>query len=298
MPLLFVLEVLSTEGKNLLTHAQKGGIHLPWLSPENLTSRKKTRSVLGGAFIPATIIAKSSSGTSFLVEFKTLKPKASIGVEKNKVKPLMEELDASLLRPSLPREREDYAYQPGQEVDAYHNGRWWEGVITEILEGSSKVSVYLHVKVELEFEPSRLRPHREWVEGKWVPPLQDKNVSASSGAKAAEESLVEVRIDEEGFEGSWYASKIIQDVGEDKYLVQYRTVRTDTGEKFLKEEVDKRNIRPYPPQTIMIDRYDQNEEVDTFHNDGLWVGVISKILSRGMFRVYFEHTDEEIVFEH
>ncbi|PON88646.1 Agenet domain containing protein [Trema orientale] len=253
----------------------------------------EVRSTRGGAFKPATLIAKSSSGTSFLVEYKTLlKPKT-------KGKPLMEELDVSLLRPSPPQESDDYAFELGQEVDAYHNGRWWEGVITQISEGSSKISVYLHVKHELQLEPSRLRPHREWVDGEWVPPpLQEKNVSAPKGAKVEEGSLVEVHIDEEGFEGSWYAAKIIEDMGEDKCLVQYRTIRTETGEKFLKEEVDRRNIRPYPPETIMVDGFDLNEQVDAFHNDGWWEGWICKILSRGRYRVYFKHSDEEIVFEH
>lgn len=87
-------------------------------------------------------------------------------------------------------------------------------------------------------------------------------------------------------------------MGEDKYLVQFRSIRTDTGEKFLKEEVDRRNIRPYPPETIIVDSFNLNEEVDALYNDGWWEGKIRKVLKRGRYRVYFENTDEEMVFEH
>lgn len=113
-----------------------------------------------------------------------------------------------------------------------------------------------------------------------------------------EGSLVEVRIEEEGFEGSWYAAKIVQVLGEDKFLVQFRTIKVDTGEKFLKLEVEGRNTRPYPPDTIMVDNFSLYEKVDAFYNDGWWEGWISKVLTRGRYKVYFEHTDEEIVFEH
>lgn len=127
----------------------------------------EVHSTQGCVFTPATIIAKSSSGTSFTVEYKTLKPKTSVE------KPFREEIDISLLRPSPPKES-DCVFELGQEVDAYRNGRWWEGVINKVLEGSSKYSVLLQIKREIEFEPSRLRPHREWVLGKWVPLLQEK----------------------------------------------------------------------------------------------------------------------------
>ncbi|PON59236.1 hypothetical protein TorRG33x02_288980 [Trema orientale] len=66
----------------------------------------EVRSTPSGVFIPVTIIAMNSSDTSFLVEYKTLKPKSNTVMKKNKGKPLMEELDLSLIRLSLPQERE------------------------------------------------------------------------------------------------------------------------------------------------------------------------------------------------
>lgn len=126
----------------------------------------------GHALIPAKIIARGSSGTSFVVEYKTVRSKTSD--EKKKGKPMREELDVSLLRPSPPKES-DSDFELEQEVDAYYNGRWWEGVITRVLdeEGFSKYSVYVGNR-EMEFESSRLRPHGEWVRGNWVPPLPQK----------------------------------------------------------------------------------------------------------------------------
>ncbi|XP_062119899.1 protein AGENET DOMAIN (AGD)-CONTAINING P1-like isoform X2 [Humulus lupulus] len=258
-----------------------------------------------GYFIPATIIARGSSATSFLVEYKTLKTKTSI--DKNKGKPSTEELDVSLMRPSPPKENNCTYFKAGQEVDAYYKGSWWEGLVTEVFEDSSYFFVCLNGNHEVELEISNLRPHRDWVDGQWVPPLNVKfvnkqNVAVSNGGQRMEEfeigSLVEIRNEEEGFEGSWYTASIVKSVDNEKYCVQYKTIRTETGEKFLCEEVDRRNIRPYPPEIIRVDSFGLNEEVDAYYNDGWWEGVICKVLSRGRYRVYFKSSDEEILFEH
>lgn len=134
--------------------------------------------------------------------------------------------------------------------------------------------------------------------------LRSQIVSASKEAKAikqeelSEGTLVEVRSDEEGFRGSWYAAKVVKVEGQDKYLVQFKGLRTDGDKEFLKEKVDKQNIRPYPPEAIIVDGFDLNEKVDAFFNDGWWEGVICKILKGGRYKVYFKESDEELVFEH
>lgn len=256
-----------------------------------------------GAFFPATIIGKGSRATIFTVEYKTLKARSTTG--RNKRKALKEEVDMAVLRPSPPRERSSYAFEPGDEVDAFYNDGWREGVIAITSAGSSKFSVYLRdLKRQLDFECPELRLHREWVSGKWVPPLEETIVSASKEAKAikqeelSEGTLVEVRSDEEGFRGSWYAAKVVKVEGQDKYLVQFKGLRTDGDKEFLKEKVDKQNIRPYPPEAIIVDGFDLNEKVDAFFNDGWWEGVICKILKGGRYKVYFKESDEELVFEH
>ncbi|KAM6555374.1 hypothetical protein CsatB_002393 [Cannabis sativa] len=242
-----------------------------------------------GGFIPATIIGRGSYPTSFFVKYKTLKS-------------LRREFDVSLIRPSPPKEIEFREFKLDQEVDAYYNGKWWEGLITNVSKDCLNFAVSLYENDEIEVQYCNLRPHRDWVDDHWVPPLVKTPVSDSNGAKTMEEfevgSLVEIRNEEEGLEGSWYTASIIRIMENDKYYIQYKTIKTETGEKYLCEEAERRNIRPVPPEIIMADSFSLNEEVDAYYNDGWWEGAISKVLSRGRYKVYFENSCEEIVFEH
>ncbi|KAL5568087.1 hypothetical protein UlMin_024662 [Ulmus minor] len=117
-------------------------------------------------------------------------------------------------------------------------------------------------------------------------------------SELSEGKLVEVRMTDEGFEGSWYEAKIVKQVGKDKFHVRYETLRTDDDEDFLEEDVDAQNIRPSPPEIIIVDNFAMTEEVDAFYNDGWWKGMVVKVLKGGRYRVYFETTEDEIVFEH
>lgn len=114
----------------------------------------------------------------------------------------------------------------------------------------------------------------------------------------SEGTLVEVCIDEEGFRGSWYAATVVKGTSKGKYLVRFKNLRTDGDKEYLKEAVDAQNIRPYPPEAIMVDGYNLNDQVDALHNDGWWEGVICKILKGGRYKVYFKESEEDMVFEH
>lgn len=111
-------------------------------------------------------------------------------------------------------------------------------------------------------------------------------------------TLVEVSTDEDGFEGAWFAATIVKAVGKDKFLVQYQSLRTDDDSGFLTEEFDTLHIRPSPPETFVVDRFNLFEEVDALYNDGWWVGVISKVLGGSKYLIYFRDTDEEMEFKH
>ena len=114
----------------------------------------------------------------------------------------------------------------------------------------------------------------------------------------SEGTLVEVCINEEGFRGSWYAATVVKVTSKGKYLVQFKNLRTDGDKEYLKEAVDAQNIRPCPPEAIMVDGYNLNDQVDALHNDGWWEGVICKILKGGRYKVYFKESEEDMVFEH
>lgn len=110
--------------------------------------------------------------------------------------------------------------------------------------------------------------------------------------------LVEVSSDEEGFEGAWFAATVLKTTKKGKYLIEYQNLRNDDDTKFLREEVDRRHIRPYPPDIGLIDRFELHEEIDALYNDGWWVGVISKVLKNDRYSIYFRTTQEDLKFKH
>ncbi|GKV01424.1 hypothetical protein SLEP1_g13978 [Rubroshorea leprosula] len=124
-----------------------------------------------------------------------------------------------------------------------------------------------------------------------------KSNNSRTGEKFSEGMRVEVRSDEDGFKGAWFAATIVEALGRDKYIIQYESLRTEDDKDFLKEEADAVQIRPYPPETV-VDHYKLLEEVDALYNDGWWVGVISKVLPNSRYKVYFQTTSEELVFDH
>ncbi|GMH10414.1 hypothetical protein Nepgr_012255 [Nepenthes gracilis] len=253
-----------------------------------------------GAWFHGTVIKPPSKrARKVTVEYETL-----VADEKESA-PLRETIDLVQIRPTAPRER-NRVFNLSEEVDAFYNDGWWEGVVTEALEGS-RYSVYFRATGEqIEFAASDLRLHREWDNGKWIPPLEEEAslTSETNPTKETEEgifskgSLVEVSSDEDGFLGAWFAATILYAVEKDKFLVEYKDLRTEDDKDFLKEHADTLHIRPCPPETSRVDEFKQFEEVDAWYNDGWWVGVISKILDKSKYVVYFKGSNEEIEFEH
>ncbi|OMO86251.1 hypothetical protein CCACVL1_09691 [Corchorus capsularis] len=230
--------------------------------------------------------------------------------------PLQETINAADLRPLAPRERAR-KFKFGEEVDAYHDDGWWEGVITKELE-NGKFDVYFKgSKEQLEFGEDQLRLHREWANGSWDPPLEEEEQEvkgkfetgkAGNGDKLEsgkipteqifkEGARVEVSSNEEGFEGAWFTGTIVNAVGKDRYLVQYESLRNEDDTDFLREENNTLQIRPSPP-IIDVARFKKHQEVDALYNDGWWVGVISRVLSNSKYIVYFRNTKEKLTFKH
>ncbi|KAL9251096.1 AGENET DOMAIN (AGD)-CONTAINING P1-like protein [Drosera capensis] len=306
------------------------------------------------------------------VEYETLMS------ESNHSKKLRETIDVAQIRPRMEEEKEMETVRVGDVVDAWWEEGWWEGVVTEVKEGE-RCEVYFRGSGEqIEFEKRELRVHREWVKGKWVPPIEggetekkgkmvmkwrcvdafeallpvqtNSNVAAESNPNAPAESnsidlvesdtiipsepntiipaesnsvvlpesnpiivvhdsdtetellskgsSVEVSSDEDGFQGAWFAATVVEKVGDDKYLIEYKDLRTEDDTEFAKEQVDALHIRPYPPEISKSDRFKLYEEVDALYNDGWWVGVISKVMSGSKYLVYFKGTNEEMQFKH
>lgn len=98
----------------------------------------------------------SGNGTFYLVEFQT-SPKSVKYVSSNFIRP-------------LPPTEEDQLFEVDDVVDAYHHEGWCIGKVVQQLEDPTRAySVLLDQSSELiEFTPSELRHHVDWVDHSWV----------------------------------------------------------------------------------------------------------------------------------
>lgn len=110
-------------------------------------------------------------------------------------------------------------------------------------------------------------------------------------------AAVEVSSNEEGFRGAWFSATVIEQINTNKFIIEYKTLRNEDDTAFLQEEVESPHIRPTPPKSVVIERFNQLEEVDALYNDGWWVGIVSKVLGK-KYMVYFRATNEELEFNH
>ncbi|KAF9605547.1 hypothetical protein IFM89_017566, partial [Coptis chinensis] len=214
----------------------------------------------------------------------------TLTVDEKGTKPLKEFVLMVNLRPLPPREK-DYNFKMNDEVDAYYNDGWWEGFVTMEKEGDRFVVYFRGSKEEIEFGKSDLRLHREYAS--WLPPLfgeeapftmldvstsskleidQNKNLSKLE-VNFDEGMHVEVSSDEDGFVGAWFTAIVVKAVGENKFLVEYQTMRTDDETELLKEEVDALHIRPPPSRKSSSGRYivyfrENNEEIEFSSENG------------------------------
>ncbi|KAJ4968307.1 hypothetical protein NE237_015008 [Protea cynaroides] len=221
------------------------------------------------------------------------------------------------VRPAPPRE-DHRTFKMSEEVDAFHDDSWWEGVITKIHD-NDRFSVYFRAsKEELVFPACNLRLHREWINGSWIPPFEEIDNSivwrpkgnkmlkpAGSSTKYSSKSKVkfekgaqlEISSDEEGYIGAWFVVTYVKKA-ENNYLVEHKHFTTDDGTELLKEEVDAQHMRPLPPEILMVNHFKRLEEVDAWYKDVWWVGTVSKVLDNSMYTVYFRNSKEELEFVH
>lgn len=135
---------------------------------------------LRGTLFPAKIVSQSSRKRGyFLVEYRSL---VTIPGKDLPPKRHREVLPAGLLRPAPPRyEGDRLLFECDAAVDAFVNGGWWEGVVTKELNGGVYVVYFRSVKQEFRFSVDELRAHREWVNGRWSPPLDGDDLEEEVG---------------------------------------------------------------------------------------------------------------------
>ncbi|KAK7279157.1 hypothetical protein RJT34_24203 [Clitoria ternatea] len=57
------------------------------------------------------------------------------------------------------------SFKQFQEVDAWYNDGWWEGVVLKVPNNKEYFVSFIHSDV-LKFENCKLRPHQDWFDGK------------------------------------------------------------------------------------------------------------------------------------
>ncbi|KAL2508563.1 agenet domain-containing protein [Forsythia ovata] len=134
-----------------------------------------------GSWYTATVIRPISKKTHKIhLEFHTLTS------GDNSAKQLREAVDPILVRPIPPREARR-RFHVSEDVDAFHNDGWWEGIVIAALDGGRYSVFFRSSREQIEFDESQLRLHREWVYGKWVPPLEDVNDDSQEVQKQQEQ---------------------------------------------------------------------------------------------------------------
>ncbi|GAB2237434.1 hypothetical protein Droror1_Dr00015336 [Drosera rotundifolia] len=127
---------------------------------------------LVGSWYTATVLRPISYRTNLIhVRYDTL---LSDGSKADEEIPLEESVHAVNVRPVPPRGKERQKFRVDEDVDAFDEDGWWEGVVVGVLKGG-KYEVYFRCSREqMVFGGSELRVHREWVKGEWVPPVSEE----------------------------------------------------------------------------------------------------------------------------
>lgn len=113
-----------------------------------------------GAWFAANIV-KVMEKDKFFIRYKTIK------TDDNK-ELLTEEVDAEHIRPRPPKVVAAESFSLTEEVDAFYNDGWWEGVIRKVLPGRRYKVYFKGTDDELMFQHSDLRPRQDWMDRTWV----------------------------------------------------------------------------------------------------------------------------------
>ncbi|XP_071723309.1 DUF724 domain-containing protein 8-like [Rutidosis leptorrhynchoides] len=149
-----------------------------------------------GSYFTATIIempqytpwsSNEMHANSFVIQYDTL-------LTEDETRPLRELADFSGIRPLPPTtgNNRHLAFEVNDVVDAFYQDGWWVGSIEKILDHISEDGNKYRVRFEysterIVFTFSELRPHYDWVDGKWVKPQKKvSSVHKSSGKSKVE----------------------------------------------------------------------------------------------------------------
>lgn len=131
-------------------------------TPEFRVGREIEVESSDGKFTPAKVIGPSPNNDEIMVQYSSTD---SAGAKRR------EAVKKSLLRPKQPLEI-GRKFRYGERVDAFVDGCWCEGVISEVSRDEKRFQVFLRREKEMrKFYAPDIRVHRDWTGGSWIPPL-------------------------------------------------------------------------------------------------------------------------------
>ncbi|KAK1357906.1 hypothetical protein POM88_051162 [Heracleum sosnowskyi] len=211
-----------------------------------------------GAYYLATILEEPKSEQCVVVYDQLTES------EDPNSKYLTEMVHISQLRP-LPPLNKGEIIKIHDTVDAYYNDGWWPGEVVETLQDGKFLVYFIDPPDQQLVERNNLRHHSEWVNGKWETP------------RKKDQLYVEVTFERENYK-AWHLGNVLQVEGNNNFLVKYQCLGVDNKPAYIREIVDFRCIRPFPPHLAKQD-FVVLDKVDVYHNLSWWKGVIHKILN-------------------
>ncbi|XP_058742934.1 uncharacterized protein LOC131615792 [Vicia villosa] len=127
-------------------------------------------------------IIRCLHGDEFYVKYDKIMEK------EDKTKGLREKAKLSQLRPIPPKDIV-HDFRIGDDVDAYHNGGWWEGWISGSSGDGKWVVDFYDWKERQSYPERKLRLHHNWVNGRWIRPIpqqHNRDIKKRERVRAAE----------------------------------------------------------------------------------------------------------------
>ncbi|XP_024441319.2 DUF724 domain-containing protein 2 isoform X2 [Populus trichocarpa] len=122
-------------------------------------------------WLPAVVV-KENEDRTFLVKCQSSWNSDEAGTMKTIV-------DSLHIRPTPPHA--DRNYELLERVDAHYGSGWRSGVITKLLAGRRYNVFFKQGNEDRELSQSKIRPHMEWVDGKWISKKEVRILSDSRG---------------------------------------------------------------------------------------------------------------------
>ncbi|XP_021828656.1 DUF724 domain-containing protein 1-like isoform X1 [Prunus avium] len=190
-----------------------------------------------GAWFPAKILDPQPSDPSTKKKIKkALVQYETLASDDDPNKPHTELVHARSIRPvPPPTDNPDQPFEPADVVDASYIDVWWVGVVMRCEDDKYTVG-FLNPPDLLQLKRSELRPHWDFLDGKWVRPRKKRMV----GSVFSPGTAVEVNLSKEHIFGAWLPAIYLGELGNSSFLVQYKS----SNNSDVKVIVRGKQIRP------------------------------------------------------